>query len=87
MSQPNFDDFESFLLNFEVLPQDIFNCNTYLTLLLGDYTARNTKCWHPDITTTEETQLKTATTIYKLQQLIDGPNQIRKNTSSSTDLI
>ena len=39
----NFDEFQSFLLNFEVSLQDISKCNPYLTLPLGDYNARNTK--------------------------------------------
>ena len=38
----NSDEFQSFLLNFEVLLQDISNRNPYLTLPLGDYNARNT---------------------------------------------
>ena len=38
----NYDTFESFLSNFEFLLQDISNRNPYLTLLLGDYNARNT---------------------------------------------
>ena len=42
--------------------------NPYLTLLLGDYNARNTNWWHHDITTTEGIQLETTTTIYGLQQ-------------------
>ena len=44
----NSDELESFLLNFEFLPQDISNRNSYLTLLLGDYNARNTKWCHHD---------------------------------------
>ena len=59
----NSDEFESFLSNFEFLLQDISNRNPYLTLLLGDYNARNTKWWHHDITTTEGTQFETTTTI------------------------
>ena len=39
------------------------------------------------ITTTEGTQLKTTTTIYWLQQLVDEPTNIRKNSSSCIDLI
>ena len=58
-----------------------------MTLLLGDYDARNTKCWHHDITTTEGIQLETITVIYRLQKLIDEPTQIRKNSSSCIDLI
>ena len=73
----NSDEFESFLLNFEFLLQDISNRNPYLTLLLGDYNARNTNWWHHDITTTEGIQLETTTTIYGLQQLIDEPTHIR----------
>ena len=42
-SSQNSDKFESFLSNFEFLLQDISNRNPYLTLLLGDYNARNTK--------------------------------------------
>ena len=83
----NSDEFESFLSNFEFLLQDISNCNPYLTLLLGDYNARNTTSWHHDITTTEGTQLETTTTIYGLQQLIDEPTHIRKNSSSCIDMI
>ena len=59
----------------------------YLTLLLGDYNTRNTNWWHHDITTTEGVQLETTTTIYGLQQLIDEPTHIRKNSSSCIDLI
>ena len=83
----NSDEFESFLSNFEFLLQDISNRNPYLTLLLGDYNARNTNWWHHDITTTEGVQLETTTTIYGLQQLIDEPTHIRKNSSSCNDLI
>ena len=83
----NSDEFESFLSNFEFLLQDISNRTPYLTLLLGDYNARNTKWWHHDITTTEGIQLETTATIYGLQQLIDEPTHIRKNSSSCIDLI
>ena len=71
------DEFESFLSNFEFLLQDVSNRKPYLTLLLGDYNARNTNWWHHDITTTEGIQLETTTTIYGLQQLIDEPTHIR----------
>ena len=83
----NFNEFQSFLSNFEFSLQDISNRNPYLTLLLGDYNARNTKWWHHDITTTEGIQLETTTTIYGLQQLIDEPTHILKNSSSCIDLI
>ena len=59
----NSDELESFVSNFEFLLQDISNHNPYLTLLLGDYNARNTNWWHHDITTTEEIQVETTTTI------------------------
>ena len=86
-SSQNSDEFDFFLSNFEFLLQNISNRNPYLTLLLGDYNARNTKCWHHDITTIEGTQLENSTTIYGLQQLIDEPTHIRKNSSSCVDLI
>ena len=57
-----------------------------MSLLLG-YNTRNTKWWYHDITTTNETQRETTTTIYGLQQLIDEPNHIHKNRSSCIDLI
>ena len=81
----NSNEFESFLSNCEVLLQDISNRNSYLTLLLGDYNARNTKWWHHYITTTEGTQLQNTTTIYGLQQLIDEPIHIRRNSSFFTN--
>ena len=59
----NFDGFESLLSNSEFLLQDISNRNPYLTLLLCDYNARNTKWSHHDITTTGGIQLETTTTI------------------------
>ena len=68
----NSDEFESFLLNFEFLLLDISNRNPYLTLLFGDYNARNTN-WRHHITTTEGIQLETTTTTYGLQQLIEEP--------------
>ena len=77
----------SFLLNFEFLHQDISNRNPYLTLLLGDYNVRNTNWWHHEITAIEGIQLKTTATNYGLQQLIDEPTHIRKNSSSYIDLI
>ena len=83
----NSDEFESFLSNFEFLLQDISNRNPYLTLLLGDYNARNTNWWHHDITATEGIQLETTTTIYGILQLMDEPTHIRKNSSSCIDLI
>ena len=85
----NSDEFESFLSDFECLLQDISNHNLYLTLIVGDYNARNTNIsWcHHDITTAERTQLETTTTIYGLQQLIDEPTHIRKISSSCIDLI
>ena len=52
-----------------VLPrisQSKSNLTMKLTLLLGDYNARNTTWWHHDITTTGGTQLETTTTIYGL---------------------
>ena len=62
----NSDEFESFLLNFKFLLQDISSRNHYLMLLLGDYNAGNTNWWH-HITTTEGIQLETTTTSYELQ--------------------
>ena len=78
----NSDEFESCLSNFEFLLPDISNRKPYLTLLLGDYNARNTNWWHHDITTNEGIQLETSTTIYGLQQLVDEPTHIRKNSYS-----
>ena len=83
----NSDEFESFLLNVELLLQDISNRNPYLTLLLSDYNAKITNWWHHDITATEGIQLETTTTIYGILQLMDVPTHIRKNSSSCTDLI
>ena len=59
----NSADFKSFLSNFEFLFQGVSNRHPYLTLLLGDYNARNTNWWHHDITVTEGIQLETITTI------------------------
>ena len=42
------DEYESFLSL-----ENISDRNLYLTLLLGDYNARNKKWWHYDISTTE----------------------------------
>ena len=80
-------NFSFFLSNLEFLLQDISNHNLYLTFLLDHYNARNTKWWHHEITTTEGTQLETTTTFYGLQQLIDEPTHIRRNSSSCIDLI
>ena len=81
----NSDEFESLPSNF--LLQNISNHNPYLILLLSDYNARNTNCWHHDITITEGTQLETTTTIYGLQQLIHEPTHIGKNSSLCIDVI
>ena len=65
-----------FLSKFEFVLQDISNPNPYLPLLLCDYNARNTNLWCHDITTTIGAPLETTTTIYGIQQLIDGPTHI-----------
>ena len=54
-------------------------------IIFGDYNARNTKWWHHDITTIVGIQLEATTTIYGLQQLIDEPTHIRKDSSSCID--
>ena len=76
------EDNEYLQSKFEFLLQDISSRNTYLTVLLGDHNARNTKWWHHDITTAEGTQLGSTTTIYWVQQLIDETTHTRKNRSS-----
>ena len=43
--------------------RDIANHNPQMTLLLGDYNARNTKWYYHDITTTKGTQPETTTTV------------------------
>ena len=74
------------LKNLESLLQKISNWNFYRTLLLSDYSARNKKWWHHDITITEWSQSETITTIQRLLQLIDDPH-ICKNSSSCINLI
>ena len=59
-------------MNLFFLHRDIYNCDAYLRLLLGDCSARNAKCLRNYITTVEETQLETLTITFRSKQLIDG---------------
>ena len=47
------DEFESFLLNFEQLLDDVSQCRPSLSIITGDFNPRSVSWWSNDISTTE----------------------------------
>ena len=81
------DEFDQFLLNFELLISGRISQNPHFILVTGDFNARSYSCWKNDLTTSEGNQLDTITLSYGLSQLICEPTHILPNSSWCTDLI
>ena len=81
------DEFESFLLNFEQLLDDVSQCRPSLSIITGDFNARSVSWWSNDINTTESLKLSSMSSSVGFTQLINEPTHIQSSSSSCIDLI
>ena len=81
------DEFESFLLNFEQLLDDVSQCRPSLSVITGDFNARSVSWWSNDINTTEGLKLSSMSSSVGFTQLINEPTHIQSSSSSCIDLI
>ena len=80
------DEFESFLLNFELLLDDVSQCRPSLSVITGDFNARSVSWWSNDINTTEGLKLSSMSSSVGFTQLINEPTHIQSSSSSCIDL-
>ena len=81
------DEFESFLLNFEQLLDDVSQCRPSLSVITGDFNARSVSWWSNDINTMEGLKLSSMSSSVDFTQLINEPTHIQSSSSSCIDLI
>ena len=81
------DEFESFLLNFEQLLDDVSQCRPSLSIITGDFNARSVSWWSNDINTTEGLKLSSMSSSVGFTQLINEPTHIQSSSSSCIDFI
>ena len=81
------DEFESFLLNFEQLFDDVCQRRPSLSIITGDFNARSVSWWSNDINTTEGLKLSSMSSSVGFTQLINEPTHIQSSSSSCIDLI
>ena len=83
----NTHEFESFLLNFEHLLNDITQCKPSLSVITGDFNARSSSWWSNDINTREGLILYSVSSSAGFAQLMNEPTHIQSSSSSCIDLI
>ena len=83
----NYDEFDSFLSNFQKLLNDIENCKPSLSIVTGNFNSRCSSWWPNDINTPEGLKLYSLTSLNGFCQLIHEPTHIQANSSSCIDLI
>ena len=70
------DEFETFLKNFELTLDKIYENNSFMTVVLGDFNAKSNNWCKADITVLEGSKIDTITNSYGLNQLIQEPTHI-----------
>ena len=81
------EEFDTFLSNFELLPDYIANRNPFVSIIIGDFNARSNNWCSRDKTTYEGKKLESLTSQCGFKQVISDPNHILENSSSCIDLI
>ena len=81
------EQFLLFLQKFENLLQIIQNESPYLQICLGDLNARNETWWSDDTTNKCGIEINNVTSSFNLNQIINEPTHILKNSLSCIDLI
>ena len=83
----SYDDFVSFLDNFEITLDTLAQKNPFLMISLGDFNAKSSNWYNKDITTDEGRKIEDVTSQNCLHQEINEPTHILNNSSSCIDLI
>ena len=81
------DQFDLFKDRLEETVQGINDTSPHMSLLLGDFNARNSDWWDKDISNTHGLQLSDLMLQNGMHQIIDEPTHILPNSSSCIDLI
>ena len=83
----SYDDFVSFLDNFELTLDTLAQKNPFLTVALGDFNAKSSNWYNKDIPSDEGRKIETVTLQNGLHQEINESTHILNNSSSCIDLI
>ena len=81
------DEFALFKHTLDLTLSRVNNYSPYLTLLLGDFNARNSAWWENDTTNMHGIDIHDLALRNGMTQLIDEPTHILPNSSSCIDLI
>ena len=85
-SQTN-DEFDEFIINFDLMLHDISSLNPSFVMILGDMNAKSSSWCSNDSTSNEGFHIESLTSFYGFSQLISNPTHILPTTSSCIDLI
>ena len=83
----SYDDFVSYLDNFELTSDSLAQKNPFLMVLLGDFNAKSSNWYNKCITSNEGRENEAVTSQNGLHQEINEPTHILKNSSLCIDLI
>ena len=84
---PSYDDFVSFLDNFELTLDTLAQKNAVLMVDLYDFNAKSSSRYNKDTTSDEGRDIEAVTSQNGLHQEINEPTLILNNSSSCIDLI
>ena len=83
----SYDDFESFLDNFELTLDTLAQKNLFSMVALGDFNAKSSNWNNEDNTSNKGRKIDAVTSQNSLHQEINEPTNILNNSSSSIDLV
>ena len=83
----NQEKFNTFLDNFESILEIVILFNPFLTILIGDFNAKCASRYSKGSSTTEATKSRLLTSQFGLNQMINEPTYITKNSSTCIDLL
>ena len=81
------EEYSNFKVNLEQTIVNINNSNPYISILIGDFNARNTSWWDGDTDNIQGLDLDEISSHYNLQQIINSPTHILPNSTSCIDLL
>ena len=87
ISQSNNREFDEFLCGFEDVIDNVNQCNSYFTVITGDFNACCNRWWVNGSNNTEGVSIDNLTSSYGLKQLIAEPTHILPTSSSCIDLL
>ena len=87
LPNPNNNEFNEFLTNFERLLNHVKQLKSSFLLILGDFNARSKSWCSHNITTYEGSNIDSLTTTHGLHQLISQPTHLLPTSSTCIDLI